>query len=57
MEKPLEEYIFVLCKTDMSKSITKRTLSGYNDYSTNIINIPTLKEDLKKMMIKLFQRY
>lgn len=52
-EKTLEENIFVLCKTDMAKSITKRTLAGYKKIKLNIINIPTIVEDLKEDNEKL----
>ena len=34
-DKTVDENIFVLCKTEMAKSITKRTLSGFREASVN----------------------
>ncbi|MEG1312923.1 MAG: Eco57I restriction-modification methylase domain-containing protein [Bacilli bacterium] len=45
-KQTVEDNIFVLCKTDMAKSITKRTLSGYNDYNENIISNPNIIQDI-----------
>lgn len=44
--KTIEENIFVLCKTDMAKSITKRTLLGYNNEPSNIISVANIIEEL-----------
>lgn len=52
-EETLKENIYVITKTKMGKSITKRTLAGYEDFYTNIIcdeniidNITNNQEDL-----------
>lgn len=49
-KKTVEENIFVLCRTNMARSITKRTLLGYKEYKTNIISIPTIITDFKDKM-------
>lgn len=45
-EKTVEENIFIICKTPMAKSITKRTLLGFKDISPNAVYF----EDLNNMM-------
>lgn len=45
-EETLKENIYVVTKTKMGKSITKRTLSGFNNFETNIISYENLIEDL-----------
>jgi hypothetical protein len=45
----LENNIYVLCKSPMSKSITQRTLAGYNQgIKTNIVYIENLVEKLQQ---------
>lgn len=45
----LEENIYVLCKSPMAKSITERTLRGYNQgTNTNIVYIDHLVDKLKQ---------
>ena len=47
--KVLEENIYVLCKSPMAKSITQRTLAGYNQgIKTNIVYIEDLVKKLQK---------
>ncbi|MGX0039467.1 superfamily II DNA or RNA helicase [Staphylococcus warneri] len=46
--KILKKNIFVIAKTPMAKSITKRTLSGYKNLHTNIIFIDSLLHELKE---------
>jgi len=47
--KVLKENIYVICKTPMAKSITRRTLAGYNKITdTNIIYIEDLIKKLQK---------
>ena len=48
--KTIEENIFVLCRTNMAQSITKRTLLGYKNSKTNIISIPTIISDFRNEM-------
>lgn len=44
----LTDHIFVLCKSPMAQSITKRTLAGYNEvYKANIVYIEHLVEKLQ----------
>lgn len=47
-KKTLEENIFVIAKTPMAKSITERTLSGYNDIDTNVIYYKSIVNDVEK---------
>lgn len=45
----LQDNIYVLCKSPMAQSITKRTLAGYNEgYKTNIMYIEDLVEKLQQ---------
>lgn len=47
--KVLEDNIFVLCKSPMAKSITRRTLAGYNQgIRTNIVYIEDLVQKIKQ---------
>tara|TARA_B100000745_G_scaffold300210_2_gene253258 strand:- start:1678 stop:5649 length:3972 start_codon:yes stop_codon:yes gene_type:complete len=47
--KVLEDNIYVLCKSPMAKSITQRTLAGYNQgVKTNIVYIENLIEKLQE---------
>lgn len=55
-QEVIEDNLFVLCKTPMAKSITKRTLCGYNDYNTNIIYDEKMMEDIVKNQEKLVSR-
>lgn len=43
-EETLKENIYVITKTKMGKSITKRTLAGFNDFDTNIISCENILE-------------
>ena len=48
--KVLEENIFVLCKTDMAVSITRRTLAGYqDDWTVHATHLSKLLERMKDM--------
>lgn len=45
----LEKNIYVLCKSPMAKSITQRTLAGYDQsFKTNIVHIDDLVEKLQQ---------
>ncbi|WP_017471514.1 Eco57I restriction-modification methylase domain-containing protein [Amphibacillus jilinensis] len=46
-QKVLKENIFVIAKTPMAKSITERTLRGYNTWKTNVIYYNSIMEDVK----------
>lgn len=47
--KVLKENIYVLCKSPMAKSITERTLAGYNQgVKTNVVYIEDLVQKLQK---------
>lgn len=55
-EETLSENIYVLCKTKMAKSITKRTLGGYQPWKMNVITLTKLIErmnDQKRLSNKL----
>ncbi|MFA7173964.1 MAG: Eco57I restriction-modification methylase domain-containing protein [Kiritimatiellia bacterium] len=43
----LSNNIFVLCKTPMAESITRRTIAGYSDAKTNIAHITDLVDKLE----------
>lgn len=45
-EQTIEDNIFIVCKTPMAKTITKRTLIGYKDKKTNILNVEDVFEQL-----------
>lgn len=47
-EDVLKNNVFVICKTPMAKSITKRTLAGYNSYQVNSIYYENIISDLQK---------
>ncbi|MDD3187848.1 MAG: Eco57I restriction-modification methylase domain-containing protein, partial [Bacilli bacterium] len=46
-QETLKENIYVICKTKMAKTITKRTLAGYNNYDVNIIDYEDIVDVLK----------
>ncbi|MYL41235.1 Eco57I restriction-modification methylase domain-containing protein [Virgibacillus salexigens] len=50
----LKDNIFVIAKTPMAKSITERTLRGYNTWDTNIIYYSSIMEDVKNNGDKIF---
>ena len=47
-QETVEQQIFVLCKTRMAESITRRTLVGYQDWTVNTTYIPHLLEWMEK---------
>lgn len=47
-QETVEQQIFVLCKTRMAESITRRTLVGYQDWMVNTTYIPHLLERMGK---------
>lgn len=47
-QETVEQQIFVLCKTRMAESITRRTLVGYQDWTVNTTHIPHLLEWMEK---------
>lgn len=47
-QETVEQQIFVLCKTKMAQSITRRTLAGYQDWTVNTTYIPHLLERMEK---------
>lgn len=55
-EQTIEDNIFIVCKTPMAKTITKRTLIGYKDKKTNILNIEDVFDQLSNRFEK-FSRY
>lgn len=44
----LDQHIFVLCKSPMAKSITRRTLAGYSGAKTNIAYVDNLVAKLQQ---------
>lgn len=55
-EKTIEDNIFIVCKTPMAKTITKRTLIGYKNKKTNILNVEDGFEQLSNGFEK-FSKY
>ena len=55
-EQTIEDNIFIVCKTPMAKTITKRTLIGYKDKKTNILNVEDVFEQLSNKFEK-FGKY
>lgn len=52
-KESLKENIFVIAKTPMAKSITERTLRGYNNYETNVIYYKSIMNDVKNNRNKI----
>lgn len=46
-QETVEQQIFVLCKTRMAESITRRTLVGYQNWTVNTTYIPHLLERME----------
>lgn len=55
-EQTIEDNIFIVCKTPMAKTITKRTLIGYKNKKTNILNVEDVFEQLSNGFEK-FSKY
>ena len=51
-KQTVEENIYVICKTPMAKTITKRTLMGYKVCNDNIINIENINDLLENDLEK-----
>lgn len=47
-QETVEQQIFILCKTKMAQSITRRTLAGYQEWTVNTTYIPHLLERMEK---------
>ena len=52
-KETIKENIFIICKTPMAKSITKRTLVGFKDISPNA----TCSDDLNNMMMNKSKQF
>mgnify|MGYP003364980215 CR=1 FL=1 len=52
IQEVLKENIYVIAKTPMAKTITQRTLAGYNDWTTNILYVEEIDQKLKSNMDK-----
>nr|WP_240731226.1 Eco57I restriction-modification methylase domain-containing protein [Enterococcus durans] len=50
IQEVLKENIYVIAKTPMAKTITRRTLAGYNDWTTNILYVEEIDQKLKSNM-------
>lgn len=50
IQEILRENIYVIAKTPMAKTITQRTLAGYNDWTTNILYVEEIDQKLKSNM-------
>lgn len=47
-QETVEQQIFVLCKTRMAESITRRTLVGYQEWTVNTVHIARLLDRMEK---------
>jgi len=50
IQEVLKENIYVIVKTPMAKTITQRTLAGYNNWKTNILYVEEINQKLKSNM-------
>ena len=50
IQEVLKENIYVIAKTPMAKTITQRTLAGYNNWATNILYVEEINQKLKSNM-------
>lgn len=50
IQEVLKDNIYVIAKTPMAKTITRRTLAGYNDWTTNILYVEEIDQKLKSNM-------
>ncbi len=55
-EKVVKENIFVICKTPMAKSITKRTLVGFRDITVNTRHFKDLINQIKNKPSNFIQK-
>lgn len=55
IQEVLKENIYVIAKTPMAKTITQRTLAGYNNWSTNILYVEEINEKLKSNMVQTIE--
>src|SRR5699024_2708960 len=55
-EETIQKNIFIICKTPMAKSITKRTLAGFKDISPNAIYFDDLNNMMKNKSKQLTDR-
>lgn len=56
-KQTVEENIFVVCRTPMAKSITKRTLIGYKDTTANVIDIENMIDELVEKKYEKFVKF
>lgn len=47
IQEVLKENIYVIAKTPMAKTITQRTLAGYNNWTTNILYIEEIEKKIR----------
>ncbi|MDT2879655.1 Eco57I restriction-modification methylase domain-containing protein [Lactococcus lactis] len=50
IQEVLKDNIYVIAKTPMAKTITQRTLAGYNNWATNILYVEEINQKLKSNM-------
>ncbi|ROX64907.1 Eco57I restriction-modification methylase domain-containing protein [Enterococcus faecalis] len=55
IQEVLKENIYVIAKTPMAKTITQRTLAGYNNWATNILYVEDINQKLKTNMDKTIE--
>lgn len=51
IQEVLKENIYVIAKTPMAKTITQRTLAGYNNWATNILYVAEINQKLKSNLM------
>ena len=55
IQEVLKENIYVIAKTPMAKTITQRTLAGYNDWTTNILYVEEINQKLKSNLTETIE--
>lgn len=55
IQEVLKDNIYVIAKTPMAKTITQRTLAGYNNWKTNILYVEEINQKLKSNLTKTIE--
>lgn len=55
IQEVFKENIYVIAKTPMAKTITQRTLAGYNNWRTNILYVEDINQKLKSNLTKTIE--
>lgn len=55
IQEVLKDNIYVIAKTPMAKTITQRTLAGYNNWKTNILYVEEINQKLKSNLTETIE--